>query len=333
MQLKFGSTKINLCQGVSKLFKVFRKNPNLSPFIGWYDPGFSSDLQPDAVGNIAAGDVAIYYWNGLIDRYNPSGGAFNDYSKASYLIALNNLLTTSKKRIIVDLPYWDVSGNYQSENILTSWWVDIINATKENPKVIGYYLFDEPEVWGYFNSIPELTHTTALSAYNLVKANTTKDVYSAFVDIALFSKYSGLAPFWDVFMFDAYDFLTQAKLDENCPVNPVWCYTAGSQTERDYVEQRLLNWKTEVIIPNNISRVVFIMQGHGEVRQDPVTGVSSSEPQYVFGMRTMTELEYNFIINILKTQFNLEGLLAWSWFYANNLSRQRANKALLLFKN
>jgi hypothetical protein len=331
MKLKFGSNKIKLCQGISKLFRLYSKPTALLPFIGWYDPGYTTQLQPDTAGNIAAGDVAIHYWNGLIDRYNPSGSQFNEYSKESYITALNNLLANSNKRVIVDLPYWDVSGTYTTN--LTSWWADIINATKNNPKVIGYYLFDEPEVWGYFNNIPELTHAQALSAYNLVKANTTKDAYSVFTDITLFNKYSGLAPFWDVFMFDAYDFITQEKLDANCIVSPPWCYTAGSNTERDYVEQRLLNWKTQVIIPNNISRIVFVMQGHGEVRQDPVTGASSSEPQYVFGMRTMTELEYNFIINILKTQFNLEGLLAWSWFYANNLSRQRANKALLLFKN
>jgi hypothetical protein len=57
MRLKFGSININLCQGVSKLFKVLNKPPSLSPFIGWYDSGYTTDLEPDTSGNIAVGDV------------------------------------------------------------------------------------------------------------------------------------------------------------------------------------------------------------------------------------------------------------------------------------
>jgi hypothetical protein len=339
MKTLFGASKVTFCRGVNKLFKlistsgdILKPVPEQETFIGWYDPGVTSDLQPDSSGNVAAGQVAVFYWNGLIDRYNPSGGAFNDYSKASYLTALNNYLAIANKKIIVDLPYWDVSGTYTVN--LTDWWADIINATKNNPKVIGYYLFDEPEVWGYFNSIPELTHTEAMRCYNIVKGNTTKDTYSVFTDVDLFnSKYGSETPFWDVFMFDAYDFLTQNVLDTRCNANPVWCYTAGSQDELDWVEARLLKWKTDVITPMNIERVVFVMQGHGETRQDPVTGVSTTDPSFVFGMRTMTNSEYTFIIDKLKANFNLEGLLAWSWFFANDASRERANTALLRFKN
>lgn len=134
-------------------------------------------------------------------------------------------------------------------------------------------------------------------------------------------------------MFDAYDFRTESVVNANCSVAPSWCFTVGSQQERNFIEQRILNWKTQVIVPYNYNRVVFVMQGHGETRQDPLTGVSTTSPNYVFGMRTMTTDEYNFIINILKTQFNLEGLLAWSWNNANNTSRQRANTALLTYKN
>lgn len=331
MDIKFNNFNIKLCKGLQGIFKTKFNNTGLQrPFVGWYDPTFTADTS----GNTPVGDVMIFYWNGLIDKYNPSGGPFNDYSLQSYLLALNNMLITVDKRVIVDLPVWDVSGNYGEQNLLIDWWEQIINNTKNHQNVIGYYLFDEPEVWGYFNSIPELTHSSALSFYQLAKQYTTKDIYSVFNDITLFNqKYGGQTPFWDVFMFDAYDFLEQSVLDTRCSANPVWCYTAGSQDERNYVEQRLLNWKTQVITPYNYNRVVFVMQGHGNVRQDPVTGATTTDPAYVFGMRTMTADEYNFIVNILKTQFNLEGVLAWSWFFANDTSRQRANTALLTYKN
>jgi len=346
MKIKLGSLNIKLCQGITRLFKVISKPTTLlQPFIGWYDPGYTNDLQADTSGNIAAGDTAIFYWNGAIDRYNPSGEEFNVYSKESYITALNNILSTTSKNIIVQLPYWDVSGSFENANKLTSWWPDVINATKNNNKVIGYYLFDEPEVWGSASApnIPQLTHTEALSLYNVVKANTTKDAYAVFTDVQLFNfkpggneiKYGGLTPFWDVFMFDAYDFLTQAELDIKCAAftGSPWCYTAGSTQERDYVKARLLRWKNEVINEYGYTRVVFVMQGHGDTRQDPVTGTSTTDPAFVFGMRTMTDNEYDFIIDTLKDEFNLEGLLVWSWVYANNVSRERANTALLKYKN
>ena len=340
--IKSGNVTVCLKGLVAKIFDTVGKIvANDLPFIGWYNPGYALDLQADTAGNIAAGNRAIFYWNAVIDRYNPSGAQFNSYTEQSYIIALNNLLASTNKKVIIDLPYWNIFGTYNAEDKITSWWEGIINATKNNPKVIGYYLFDEAEVWGYNNNIPELTHTEALNAYNLAKSFTTKDLYSVFTDVTLFNQKYGLdgnnqvrTPFWDVFMFDAYDFLEQSKLESNCSANSAWCFTAGSQQEKNFIEQRLLSWKTNVIIPNNISRVVFVMQGHGETRQNVLTGaVTSVNGVDVFGMRTITNDEYSFIVNILKTQFTLEGILAWSWFYGNNISRQRANTALLLLKN
>jgi len=155
-----------------------------SPLIGgWYDPEMDTTVK---------GNAAIYYWNGVIDRFHPMG-SYSNYDKQGYLEALRILLDQTPRPVIVDLPYHakgDMTGSYHKDTVTLDWWPSVIAAVDAHPMVLGYYLFDEPEAWGEFeyDPKPRLSHEDALAAYRLVKQHSEKDAYSVFVDVPLFIK-------------------------------------------------------------------------------------------------------------------------------------------------
>jgi hypothetical protein len=296
---------------------------------GWYDGIHPiKDTPITSVGN-----TTLNYWNGVVDRFNPG---FQNLNLEGYLAAITEMLNKVNQDIIIELPYWDASGEYDELNSTLGWWSAIIDYVDSNPNVIGYYLFDEPEIWGEFgNTKPKLPHAQALSAYHLVKSKTKKDVYCVFADVMMFNqKYGGKTPFWDVFMFDFYYFRTREHIDRNCLEVNTWCFKAGSKDELAFIESQLRRWKGEVVDRYGYKRVMFVCQGHGQSVDLP-TGrridLSSEDANfYLFGMRDMTLVEYDWLIGKVNELFpKLEGIFMWDWIYSNNSLRIKGNTVLL----
>jgi phage tail protein X len=279
---------------------------------GWYAGAFG----------LSAGNTTLVYWNIVIERYFPNWNS-GSFTKANYITALQNMLAVADKDVIVHLPYWFVSGTFNPEDKITEWWPDIVTAIDAHPRVAGYYIFDEPEISGSsFSSAPEVTHAEALSLYQGVKALSEKDCYVVFAIIPFFeAKYAGKAPFWDVFMFDVYPFITPAQFAINQALNPAeHQYIIGTQSELDKARERILRWRN-VIARLGYERVVYVGQGSGEFRDG---GVPNN-----FGSRDMNESEFSFITEVLRTYFTtIEGYLLWDWGYTNPTTRALGNAAL-----
>jgi hypothetical protein len=271
------------------------------------------------------GNTATTYWNTIIELWFPNwdNGSF---TKTNYITALNSYLNATTKEVIVQLPYWDVTGNFNPENNVTSWWTDIVNAVDDHPRVVGYKIFDEIELWGtpfIPFSIPELSHSTALANYNTVKSASNKDVYGVFHEANLFSqKYGGREPIVDVLMFDEYRFYTQTQLDTMKVSVPMFDYTVGSEQEKVIIRQLIGRWKP-VLEANGYRRYMYVGQGIG-LHTDP----SNTHPYT--GYRNMTPDDFALVKQILYEIYpDAEGYMLWDWTYANDTMKVNGNTALI----
>jgi hypothetical protein len=274
-----------------------------------------------------SGNVTLTYWNIVIDNFLPD--ETNVLTKDQYIRAIVNCLDyhyNRGKSVIVDLPVWDANTS-PATFLLTDWWLDIIAAVDDHPATYGYYLFDEPELQGELpgDTRPIFTHQFGLNLYNMVKTVTSKDAYSVFAVTTWFNeKFAGRTPFWDVFMFDLYPWLTQTEVDARFLVNPTYDYTINTQGELDFIRNQISTW---LPIVANESRYLYLGQGFGGTQTNPYTGASETVTFPAYREPTANQFEY--VTALLEELFpRAEGYLFWDYTYGNANTRSRGNDEL-----
>lgn len=267
---------------------------------GWYSP----DLE------LSSGTVGIEYWNNIVNRYSPRGVVNpNDvtiYTQEHYIASLMVYLDQCQAKgvqLFVDLPIgqvWDMS-NWEP----ATWTPAIVSAVHTHPALAGFYIGDEPEVWGYSsaNVYPILNAEFMSNRYKSIKAITEKPALVVFVDPPLIrNRYGSLLNpkdrFFDIFGFDYYPFDQKKKLN--------W----------DRVAIRLEEMKTlweEVGEPP----LMYVGQGCGNI---------TTEGQPNFGQRNPDSTELDEMLARVKGLFGtLDYYLLWSWQYADHYMRTLGN--------
>jgi hypothetical protein len=274
-----------------------------------------------------AGDTYMTYWNIVIDLYLPDETnvlSFDQYSRAldNYL----GYLQAEGRTALVQLPHWDANTSPPTFT-LESWWPDLIDRFDGHPALRGWYMLDEPELQGELpgDTRPIFTHEEGMRLYNIVKSRSNTDVYVVFAVTTWFtSKYRGRTPFWDVFMFDFYPWLTQTEVDARELVNPLYDYTINTQGELDFIRA---NFQTWLPIVAEQPRVVYVGQGFGGTQTAPITEASQTAvfPAY----RAPNASQFEYVESLLSELFpRIEGLIYWDYLYSNGTVRALSNDSL-----
>lgn len=204
-------------------------------FYGWYDGS------PDTKGTLG-----LHYWNNVVNEYALEGQDQNSgirYTKEHYVRACKNYMNihtqiNPNKKFIIDIPIAEVwydgstiaeDGYLQNVPIWkTPEWIEyVINELDSDPRVLGWYHADEPEVWGYrevvngnvVNNNPPIRYSYLRSRYLVIQSLSRKPVYAVFCDPTLYTQryrkeVLQTGTFFDVFMFDYYPFTpTNSKVD------------------------------------------------------------------------------------------------------------------------
>jgi hypothetical protein len=199
---------------------------------GWYDSPV-----------LAEGNLVLCYWNHIVNEYPSQGVDHNDvrrYTKEHYVQACKDymdahVVVNPTRRFIIDLPLTEVyhAGERIAEDgyteVIPIWktpeWISyVVQELDSDPRVVGWYHADEPEVWGYrevvngnvVNTSPKVPYTFLKERYDLLKSLSQKPVIAVFCDTPLFKvrfqndiKQSG--KFFDIFGFDYYPFTPSNK--------------------------------------------------------------------------------------------------------------------------
>lgn len=204
---------------------------------GWYDSPV-----------LAEGNLILSYWNHVANEYPSQGIDHNDisrYTKEHYVQACKDYMDAHNRveptrRFIIDLPLSEVYFNEVRiaedgyEEVVPIWktseWLSyVVEKLNSDPRIVGWYHADEPEVWGYrevvngnvVNNHPKLPYTFLKERYDLLKSLSEKPVFAVFCDTALFkARYQHdiktQGKFFDVFGFDYYPFTSNnSTVDEN----------------------------------------------------------------------------------------------------------------------
>lgn len=262
--------------------------------IGWY-----SELHP------SYSEKSILYFNHVVNAFTPNADKNNAriYTKENYIQCIKNLPTFDKTgvsdRFFVHLPYFQVFQEPDGKDIVIfDWYKDIIDATCDLPQVYGYYIADEPEVWGTeFTSIKTpFDQQKAMEAYAYCKERTDKPVLLVFCDRSLFLKAGmnkTINKICDILAFDFYPFMTQKQINvKNLG------FVAGDENERRWIKDEIykfvclyagLEAKSQ-----NTPYWGFVTQGCGRLDKD-------KNPN--FGQRDFTTEELNFLYTTLIESF------------------------------
>jgi len=267
---------------------------------GWYSP----DLKE------SSGSISIEYWNGVVTKYSPRGRVDpNDgtlFTLEHYLASLKVYLdacAANGKRAYVDIPIGQVWDIHDWEP--ASWLPRIVDGVDSHQAVAGYYMADEPEIWGYkeVNSYPLLEIGFLQSRYQSIKRLSSKPVVVIFAEIPLIRERYGsvMNPkdrFFDIFGFDFYPFLGQ---------NAVRWDRISSK-----LEDMGTLWKSSGSLP-----VLYVGQGCGDVNMD-------GNPN--FGQRNPSSDELDEMLARVKGVFGEPDVyMLWSWHYADSYMRILGN--------
>lgn len=225
-----------------------------------------------------------------------------DHYIASLKVYLDRL-AESGRRTFVELPIgqvWDMTDWEPS-----GWTRQIVTAVHEHPGCAGFYIGDEPEVWGYSsaNTFPVLTADFMKIRYDAVKAVTDKPVLVVFVDPPLMRNRYGsmLNPnerFFDIFGFDNYPFEKDRELS--------W----------SRVNSKLQDMKSLWDACGN-PPLMYVGQG---------CGIVNLEGQPNFGQRNPSSEELDEMLGRVKGIFgDPDYYLLWSWQYADSYMRALGN--------
>jgi hypothetical protein len=279
--------------------------------IGWY-----SEIYP------SHSEKSILYFNHVVNAFTPNADK-NDvriYTKENYIQCIKNLPVFEKngvtERFFVHLPYFQVYTDQSGNDIVIfDWYKDIIDATYDLPQVCGYYIADEPEVWGteFTSTKTPFDQQMAMDAYSYCKERTNKPVLLVFCDRSLFLK-SGMNKtinkICDILAFDFYPFMTQKQIDSKN-----LGFTAGDENERRWIKDEInkfTKFYSELETKNQHTPYWgFVTQGCGEFDKNRIEN---------FGQRDFTSEDLNFLYTTVLRSFKEkpEYYFFWDKAYADD---------------
>ncbi len=276
----------------------------MSIIFGWYD-----ELKP------TKGMHSIAYWNHVVNNFTPNADP-NDvglYTKDNYITCLVKMLDESSGRFWIQLPYFQVYPDQKGNEmvIFEEYAYDIIKKLSFHPNVVGFYLADEPEIWGSEYSSHKVRFDIEAGKRvfkHIKKYNAEKLALMVFCDELLLSKSNisrNLHLLTDIVGFDHYPFETQEQVDNKGKGYVI-------KTEFEYIKIRERIQRICRSIENigwSADRFMYVGQGAGSLTW---TGTPT------FGQRDPSEKELDMVIK----EFCRNGLcpryyLFWSKTYSN----------------
>lgn len=234
----------------------------MTHIIGWYD-----ELAP------TQGMESIVYWNHAVNRLIP-GADQNDvnlYTVESYIKALS-MLPKNGGRFWVQLPYFQVYTDELGKEIVIfeQYAYKIIDAFAHDDRVVGFYLADEPEIWGteWSSHKDRFDKEAAKRVYRHIKSqNHEKLALMVFCDVWQMNwkfKPTDLVLMTDILGFDYYPYETQAQVD-----NKGRDYVIRTRSEWNYIKRRIRDISTLLKKYGFSSRsMMYVGQGTGEFDWD-----------------------------------------------------------------
>ena len=276
----------------------------MTHIFGWYD-----ELKP------SVGMESIVYWNHAVNELIP-GADPNDpnlYTLKRYLTALGNLPKNGGK-FWVQLPYFQVYPDSKGNEtvIFEDYAYEIINHCAFDDRFVGFYLADEPEVWGSQWSSHKLKfdQAAAMRVYKHIKStNSEKLALMVFCDTVLMNRLflpKNMVLMTDVLGFDFYPFNTQENVDKRG-----LGYVIKTQSEYNHIIGQIKDIvKTLKRYNVTINRLMYVGQGTGE---------KDWKGRPTFGQRDATSAELRLVYNA----FLMEGIefkryFFWSKTYSND---------------
>jgi len=276
----------------------------MSMIFGWYD-----ELKP------TKGMHSIAYWNHVVNEITPDANP-NDvslYTKKNYIKCLVKMLDASSGKFWIQLPYFQVYHNLNGQEIVIfeEYAYDIIRHFSHHDKVVGFYIADEPEIWGteYSDHKHKFDVEAGKRVFKHIKnTNHEKLGLMVFCDEFLLSTSNiarNLHLLTDVVGFDYYPFETQKQVDEKGRG-----YVIKTQFEYTKVRERIGRiCRTLYNFGVTSSRFMYVGQGTGDKTW---TGATT------FGQRDPSLEELNLVIG----EFHKNDLLPryylfWSKSYSN----------------
>jgi hypothetical protein len=244
------------------------------------------------------------------------------YVLEHYIFSLQVALEKFNRRgkiVFIHLPFFQVyNAPDGSEIILTDWWETIVKHFNRDSRVAGFYIADEPEVWGseWSSHKTGFPHSQAVSLYTSLKKHTEKDILAVFCDIDLYRKaYADKPPFFDIFGFDFYPFSTQSEISRRG-----LGFLAKSKKEGLWIEEVVKKWAS-LIFEYKFKRVYYVGQGCGE---------RSINGDKNWTQRDMTLEDFGLLGGFLRKHLPvmLEGYILWSWDRADKVARHNGTVEL-----
>lgn len=278
--------------------------------IGWY-----SETNPSIV------EKSVLYFNHVVNHFTPNANP-NDvrlYTKENYIECLKNLTYNPENevndRFFVHLPYFQVFQEPDGKDIVIfDWYKDIVDATFDLPQVHGYYIADEPEVWGteYTSIKTPFDQKLASQAFSYIKSKCDKPVLLVFCDRDLFMKTGmnkNINKICDVLGFDFYPYMTKSQINaKNLG------FAQGSAEEKRWIQKEVQDfaklYENLELKDQNTPYFCFVTQGCGEFNQ-------KGEPN--FGQRDVTVEELDFLYATVCDNFlkKPDYYLFWDKAYAD----------------
>ena len=273
--------------------------------IGYYSP----DLKVTKGTHVA-------YWNDIAVRYGSKDpNDASNFTKEAFIKACGDYLYHCQlhgSSSFIQLPINQVWSITDWEP--ATWHSDIVSQFKDHPALAGWYIADEPEVWGYsepspdgvpINVNPPLTHHFLHSRYLKCKDLAPHvPVLVVFCDLALYDKsYAGKPAFYDIFGFDYYAFTDHA----------------GHALQWG----RFTEWRKRA----HNHPVMFVAQGCGHS-----AGWTDETGEFRrFGQLDMTveQFDEQYIRAVDEFGNQLKYYLLWDWHYADENMRDLGKEHLL----
>jgi hypothetical protein len=220
------------------------------PFMGWYDMQPNHHISTQTTDDpLLPNTLVLCYWNEVVNRYptvfnkdlppdrqhdNPERYTAEHYVSAiRRMIKEHDVASNGRARYMIDIPicqvYPDISeypSGYRPHPdggveyvplYMDSEFISyVVTQLEDEPKVVGWYTADEPEVWGYrevvnntvLNDFPPVTEQRLTQRYDLISFLSDKPQMVVFCDFTLVQRANyTVSRFCDIVGFDIYPFM------------------------------------------------------------------------------------------------------------------------------
>ena len=281
--------------------------------------------------------INICYFNHVV---NLQGGDPNDvskYTKENYTKELKSILRQNPDTMFfIHLPVFQVYNNPDGSPItLVDWWSHIYTYTHKEINVAGYYVADEPEIYGteYSDQSPypyELVLKWKRGWYDTLSKEEKTPLLAVFCDPDLLFKKKGILntkykyigtsfDWWmysfgiDIFGFDLYPLQTQEHINKRG-----LGFTVGSDKEWEWIDAQFRKW---ILIMDEVKlakrQTMYVGQGCGS--QD-----WAGEPNW--GQRDFTEEELRRVFELYKKHHGMPDYhILWSYSRCDITTALRSN--------